>query len=185
MAADHDKARGTGLDGRRADVARRYCHGMTQVEIARALGVNQATVSRDLAAIRAQWRQTMAEEFDSLRCEQLPKIDLAERAAWEGWERSQRDAERTRTRKRTGPDGEHVEVSRTVEGQAGDPGFLQTVLTCIDRRLKLIGGYAQDDAPPPPPELVVRVYESGADLRVLHGGRIVSDNGRAGPAEPD
>jgi predicted transcriptional regulator len=169
------------IQSRRAEVARLYCRGLSQAQIGRALGVTQQQVSLDLKAIRAEWRRVMVAEFDRLRSEQLGKIDACEAAAWEGWERSLRDAERTLTRKRTEPDGEHVEASRSVAGQAGDPRFLQVVDSCIDRRLRLIGGYAQGDAAPPPAELVVRVYGAGADLRVLHGGRVLGGGSDVSP----
>jgi predicted transcriptional regulator len=169
------------IRARRAEVARLYCRGLPQAQIGRALGVTQQQVSLDLKAIRAEWQRVMVAEFDRLRSEQLGKIDACEAAAWEGWERSLRDAERTLTRKRTEPDGEHVEASRSVAGQAGDPRFLQVVDSCIDRRLRLIGGYAQADAAPPPAELVVRVYGAGATLTTLHGGRVFSEADRANP----
>jgi predicted transcriptional regulator len=170
------------IRARRAEVARLYCRGLPQAQIGRALGVTQQQVSLDLKAIRAEWRRVMVAEFDRIRSEQLGKIDACEAAAWEGWERSLRDAERTLTRKtQDAAGGETIEASRTVAGQAGDPRFLQVVDSCIDRRLRLIGGYAQGDAAPTPAELVVRVYGAGADLRVLHGGRVIGERDSASP----
>jgi hypothetical protein len=163
---------------RRAEVATRYCRGQPQRTIAAALGVSQQQISLDMRVVRAEWRRTMADEFDRLKAEQLARIDAVEVAAWEGWERSCADAERTLTRKVTDADGDRIEASRTVAGQAGDPRFLQIIDSCIDRRLRLIGGYPAGDGPPPPSELVIRVYGPGMDLASLHGGRAL--HGRNG-----
>jgi hypothetical protein len=149
---------------RRAAVARLYCQGVVQAKIATVVHVTQQQVSSDLAAIRREWQRVMAEEFDRLKAEQLARIDAAEGAAWKGWRRSLRDAEK-RTVK-TDPDG--TETADTTEGQAGDPRFLQIVLDCVDKRLRLLGGYPRDDAPRPTAELVICHFGPGLSLSGLH-----------------
>lgn len=125
---------------RRRKVAEMYLRGTIQADIARQLGVVQGTVSRDLAAIRADWRQSAVMDFDARKDQELAKIDEVERAAWDGWRRSQEPAETTRAE----ISGDVQKAVKTTEGQAGDPRFLQTVLNCVERRCRILGIDAPD-----------------------------------------
>jgi hypothetical protein len=120
---------------RRREVARRYSRGEAQWEIARALRVNAATVTRDLDAVRKEWRAEALGDLGKVVAEQLARIDECERQAWAGWAKSQENAETLRARKR----GDVAETEKVSKGQAGDPRFLDVVLRCIERRCKLLG----------------------------------------------
>src|SRR5258708_14374148 len=74
---------------RRREVANYALKGWTQAAIARQMHIPQATVSRDLAAMREFWREFPVYDFDRARLEQLQKIDLVEAEAWAAWQRSQ------------------------------------------------------------------------------------------------
>ena len=74
---------------RRREVANLALKGWTQAAIARHMHLPQATVSRDLAAMREFWREFPVYDFDRARLEQLQKIDLVEAEAWAAWQRSQ------------------------------------------------------------------------------------------------
>lgn len=124
----------TAVAARRAIVAERYLRGDFQSAIAKALRVNQGTISRDLEALRQQWRESALQDFDARKAQELAKLDETERAAWQGWERSLRDAEKTVTR--NNDDG--TETTTTIEGQAGDPRFLNVVVSCVERRAELL-----------------------------------------------
>ena len=73
---------------RRMQVAQLVCEGNTQREIARELRVHQATVSRDLAYVRREWRAMANENYESLVGEELAHLAHIQREAWAGWRRS-------------------------------------------------------------------------------------------------
>jgi hypothetical protein len=115
----------------------------------------------------------MAQEYEQLRCEQMAKIDTAERAAWVGWRRSLRVAEKKYAKVTKVGDDARQESGKTEQPQAGDPRFLQVVLACVEARLRLLGAGPGDEGPAGPPELVVRVLGPGLSMRELHGGTVV------------
>lgn len=142
----------TEIAERRQHVAARYLQGEYQSVIAQSLGIDTATVSRDLAAIRQAWLESAVRDFDAAKAEELARIDAVERAAWDGWRKSQEEKQigvleesddpivytdakgvpqvRSKVRKRK---------SMRKEGQAGSPAFLNTILTCIERRCAILG----------------------------------------------
>ncbi len=112
----------------------------------------QATISRDLAAIRAAWLASAVRDFDAARAEELAKIDAVEQQAWIAWERSTEDKEITQQVLIDTPivitdeKGREQVVSKVrkrltsrKEGQAGAPAFLTIILTCIERRCAILG----------------------------------------------
>lgn len=128
---------------RRDEVARRYLQGQTQAEIAAAFGLSQQQISLDLKAVRAAWLASAIRDFDQARAIELARIDEVERAAWDGWRRSMQDKE-VSTQEGVGardPQGRPIitKVTARKEGQAGSPAFLNTVLTCIERRCSILG----------------------------------------------
>jgi Homeodomain-like domain len=90
----HAKGHLEAVAARRAEVARLYYQGWPQHKIGERFGVCRQQITKDLAAIRREWQRVMVQEFDRLKAEQLAKIDAAEVAAWRGWRRSLKDAER-------------------------------------------------------------------------------------------
>lgn len=122
---------------RRQQVAERYLRGEYQSVIAQSVGVDTATVSRDLAAIRAAWLASAIRDFDTAKSQELAKIDEVERAAWGAWERSTQDKEVAV--QEAGADKKIKRASLRKEGQSGNPAFLSTILTCIERRCAILG----------------------------------------------
>src|SRR5262245_52957639 len=93
---------------RRRRVAAAYLRGTPQYEIARQEGLDKSQISRDLAAVRQEWKLAAIRDFDEHKAEQLAKIDAVEETAWQAWDRSRSDAETLHagtTRGRTGKDG--------------------------------------------------------------------------------
>lgn len=125
---------------RRSRVAARYLRGETQWQIARAFEVDQATISRDLAAIRKEWRASAVRDMDEIKARELAKIDEAEAQAWRAWTKSQENAEVLRARVR----GNTSETEKVSKGQAGDPRFLDLVLKCVEKRCLILGVYAPE-----------------------------------------
>lgn len=122
---------------RRQEVAERYLRGEYQSAIAQSFGVDTATISRDLAAIRAQWLAAAVRDFDAAKAQELAKIDEVERAAWAAWERSTQDKEVAV--QEAGADKKLKKATLRKEGQSGNPAFLNTILTCIERRCAILG----------------------------------------------
>jgi len=123
-----------------------------QEQIAASYGLSQAQISKDLAAIRAAWLASAVRDFDTAKAQELAKIDEVERAAWDGWRRSQEEKQIGTIEESDDPivytdvKGEpHVKSkirkrkSMRKEGQSGSPAFLNTILTCIERRCSILG----------------------------------------------
>lgn len=134
----------TTLAARRQQVAAAYLRGEYQADIAVRFGISQQQISLDLKAIRAAWLASAIRDFDQARAEELAKIDQVESEYWQAWERSKKDKEiavqegggdidpqtkRPRIKK----------LSLRKEGQSGNPAYLQGILTCIERRCKILG----------------------------------------------
>ncbi len=117
-----------------------YLQGLLQAEIAARIGVGQATVSRDLKALRKEWLKDSKADFGQAKAKELAKIDRLEREYWQAWRRSCQDAETTTQKGVTAADKvTRKEVSKTAKGQAGDSRFLAGVQWCIERRCKILG----------------------------------------------
>ena len=139
ITMDIHKRRKLNAAERRPIVARQYCEGKTQAEIAAHFGVNQATISRDITAIQGEWLHSSLVDFNEARARELARIDHLERTYWQSWERSLQ-ARKTETGKTVdGNGGQRTEASYREEQTTGDPRFLTGVQWCIDRRCKLMG----------------------------------------------
>lgn len=135
----------------RAEVARLYLTGSTQAAIAAQLDITQQQVSYDLGVIRKRWRASAARDFDALIDEQLAKVDRVEAEYWAAWERSQREAQASLTR-RTEGEGVTTTAEMRREAQVGNPAFLAGVLACVERRCRLLGLDAPTKIAPTSPD---------------------------------
>jgi DNA-binding transcriptional regulator LsrR (DeoR family) len=127
--------RKTNIADRRLKVSEMYLRGMFQTQIAEELGVNQATISRDLEALRKDWRTNSVDNFDQRVQIELAKTDQLELEYWKAWKRSLRNAETVIAS--IGPQG--PTSTRKTVGQSGNPAFLEGVLKCIQKRCDLLG----------------------------------------------
>jgi transcriptional regulator with XRE-family HTH domain len=127
------------INSRQQQVADLYLAGKTQQQIAEAVGVNQATISRDLTALQELWQGVAARAIDAAKGEELAKIDRLEREYWLAWEESR--GKRTITSKKMSEASgtKRAEASTREEDMLGDPRFLAGVQWCIDRRCKILG----------------------------------------------
>jgi hypothetical protein len=126
------------VNHRRNQVAELYVQGRYQAEIGQLLGVTQQQVSLDLKAIQQEWLKASVRNFDTIRAEQLAKIDRIEREAWQAWERSLKQREVT-IQEVTESATRINKVTLRKEGQDGDPRYLQVIQKCIDQRCDLLG----------------------------------------------
>ena len=126
------------INYRRQQVAQLYLAGKYQSEIGQLLGVTQQQISQDLKAVQQQWLAASIRDFDTVKSEQLAKIDAVERAAWAAWERSLQPREVTVQEVIEGEQRTN-KVSLRKERQVGDPRFLERIQKCIDQRCDILG----------------------------------------------
>jgi hypothetical protein len=157
---------------RRKKVAELYLNNVTQPEIAEIVGCGVATVFNDLKWLREQWLAKMSRDFAERKSEELAKIDRMEMEAWNAWEKSKLNKEkvynsheRGRVSKRGRPLPPVIKVVKTVEGQTGDPRYLERIQWCIEMRLKLMGALAKDDGSD---KFVVIDWQSLFNGRAMH-----------------
>jgi BMFP domain-containing protein YqiC len=123
---------------RRRLVAERYLRGQLQHQIAQAFEVTQQQISLDLAAIRREWRKQFAGAYDAIKNRELAKLDMMEREYLDAWERSKKEHQTTRTKRRTGKQAcEEAELKK--EHRDGDPRYMDGALRCVELRLRVIG----------------------------------------------
>jgi predicted transcriptional regulator len=130
---------------RRRIVADLYLHGKTQWEIAGLCGTNQATISRDLKALRAEWLKASVWDVNELIGRELMKIDYLEQEYIAAWDRSKGRKEITATERTDAGNAQRGKASVRHEDRDGNPAFLQGIQWCIEKRCKLLGL----DAPAP------------------------------------
>jgi hypothetical protein len=144
-AAGKPKRNREQIERDRAEIARLVCRGWTRREVGRKLRLSQKMISKELAVIRRRWLEAQAESYDQKVAQDIAKLDHAERAAWEGWERSVGEATETVSRRRVkGRDADGQEIAETEASvtrrlRAGDPRFLQAIIQCIARRAEIRG----------------------------------------------
>jgi hypothetical protein len=160
-----DTAKKTEIAIRRQKVAAAYLRGSTQAEIAVEQAVDQATISRDLKSLRAEWMKSALIDINDAKARELAKVDALEVEYWQAWRRSQEDAESEIT-KMQGDDPNKpgkLEKQRKREGQSGNPAFLKGVEWCINKRCEILGVDApknsrldvtSGDKPLQPPQII-------------------------------
>jgi hypothetical protein len=119
----------------RAAIAEAYLRGVPQYQIAAEVGLSAAQVSRDLGILQREWEARAADRIEAHKAAELAKLDTLERTYWQAWEASTQPQKRTRTADRAG--AKSAEVGSVTRD--GNPAFLSGVLSCIDRRCKILG----------------------------------------------
>lgn len=121
-----------------------YLKGWRQVDIAEELGLSQQQISIDLRTIQKRWRENTTLDLDEAKSKELARLDELEREYWQAWESSK--GERTKSRQestgRVDPKTKKPVADKAMmekEQRDGNPAFLAGVLSCIDRRCKLLG----------------------------------------------
>ena len=126
---------------RRSKVARMLLTGITnQFEITAALGMDvsqRTTISRDVTAIKAEWRESAIRDFNEAKGRELEKLEVLEREYWEAWERSKAPKHTLRFRRRNAEE-EDSESEIRKEPRDGNPAFLDGVLRCIQKRCDIL-----------------------------------------------
>lgn len=110
---------------------------MSATEISEVLGVHISTATRDLAAIKAEWREEMMLDVDAVLARDLAELGMVKQEAWRAYAMSLEKGDETVTEQEIG-DGK---VLRTVVTQNPKPdlGALKMVAGCIERKRKILG----------------------------------------------
>jgi predicted transcriptional regulator len=131
----------------REHVATLYLKGWSQSEIANYLEVSQPLISKELKAIKAKWHSEQLEQYEFYIAQELDRLRLIEKEAWEAWERSKQTKEQTLSEKlrSASPDDLDLEtgaaklkIQRRTIDQVGDPKFLEQLLKVHQARAKLL-----------------------------------------------
>jgi len=121
---------------RRQRVAELRLQGWSQSAIADELQIRQATISSDLKTVERSWRESAIRDFDAAREQELQRIGMIERNAWDGWKRSCQPLQSATV---DGQAADSQKAKRTVKNQSGQARFLEVVIQCIEKRTKLLG----------------------------------------------
>jgi DNA-binding CsgD family transcriptional regulator len=114
---------------RRRQVATLALARVPQQDIARQLAVSEATISRDLRTVRADWGAAAVADLDTLIQQERAVLDADERrwrTQWAGWMPKQDE-----TTGKTPPP--------TAEQTAGQARCYDRILAIMERRAKLLG----------------------------------------------
>ena len=122
-----------------AKLAELYLHGFSTADMAVRLGLTRRTVQAELSAIRKGWRTRTHLDFQSALFQQLDRIDLIEKYAYDGWERSLGQVS-VETRQATASSSGQVTRATVRTGNGvGDRGFLAQMAWCVEQRCKILG----------------------------------------------
>jgi hypothetical protein len=128
-------------------ISQMYLKGELQADIDESLGLSQATISRALTALQADWRASALIDINEAKARELAKIDTLELEYWTAWKRSQEDAESEITKMQGNPPKPNeanplpakMETQKKREGQSGNPAFLRGIEWCINKRCEILG----------------------------------------------
>jgi transposase len=138
-----------------------YLKGWSLSQISRELKVARSTISKDIAAIREEWRCSRADSFHSEQLHELARIDAIEREVWAQWESSKAEEVTTRAETEvliTEENGRQVRkpgaerVIRVTKIRNADPRYMDTIRWCVEMRCKLLGLLAPCKMAAPPLE---------------------------------
>lgn len=132
------------LVARFSTVRKMLLQGAASTEIADKLKISTIVVNRITKEVFEDLKERMGQDFQLQVAQQLGRIELVERAAWEGWEASKLKE----SKEESTTDGEHAHstTKQKTETSAGNPVFLKTILECVEKRSKLLGLDAIPDA---------------------------------------
>jgi hypothetical protein len=116
----------------------------------RGIVVVQSVLSKDITAIREEWKESRVSDFESARDYARNAALATLRESWAGWEKSKEDQVTTRrvitSKPKQGDTAgalEHAPVMIERKSSAGNPEFLTRAQAAIDELCKIDGLYAK------------------------------------------
>ena len=135
----------------KATIARMILQGKTHQEIANYLELDRSMVSREVTAIRQEWKQSSIRDFDEARGQKLAELELVKGELWQAWQESKAQKETTlKERIASLGDGnsresdKRLKISTRHQTARGDAVYLGGVLNCVKEQAKLLGLYPQE-----------------------------------------
>lgn len=107
-------------------IAARYLRGEHLTDISKDIGISYPTIINDIKLLSNRWQKASIADIAKAKAAEIAKIQEVEKAAWEAWQ-----ASKTKT---VVSNGEPIDLD-----DAGNAKFLDIVLSCIDKRLKILG----------------------------------------------
>jgi hypothetical protein len=160
------------IESRRCQVADLFLRGVKrQIELARRIGVNRSTISRDLRVLNDRWKASGVRDLDAAKGQELERLDQLEREAWQAWEKSKGAHETTTTEQTSTGAGERVKAAIRKDEQCGDPRYLTVVQWCVEQRCRLLGLHAPHKGAPAAPD--------GCEAPLIQIVEVALSNGRA------
>lgn len=123
---------------RRRSVARYLAvnGAVTAKEMSEALGISKSTASRDIAAVKRQWRAEMIADMDAVIARDLAELGMVKAEAWRCYVESCEVGETTTVVEET-KDGVFEKVSTT--NPKASLHALKLVQSCIEKRRRILG----------------------------------------------
>ena len=122
---------------------RLHLKGKTEHEITDILNAERPyeltrnQIHYDLASLAAEWRAEAKSDKADAIAREFAHIKVLQGTYWSAWERSLEEKTKTRTEKTTGTGAGKASVEK--ESLFGNPSYLAGVMSCIERRCKLLG----------------------------------------------
>jgi hypothetical protein len=141
----------------RIDIAKLYVQGYGPTYIAhwmsenRSYSLSVATISRDIAVVKREWREQYLPDIDAMKAVELARLDSLIQEAWAGWYASRKTKETSETEQmtqetkaKTGSVAKPIYYEETKsklkqEQRDGDYRFLEMIDKCINRRCRILG----------------------------------------------
>lgn len=123
-------------------IAALYLEKRSINEIAQTIGRTRQTVYADIRAIESRWFAATDRLTFERKAEELARIDRIELLSWEGYYRSIKTHEQTKTVLEEGAQGTKRKAESRKEELIGDPRWLDRIAWCVEQRAKILGLYA-------------------------------------------
>lgn len=109
---------------------------MSATAISDMLGISLSTATRDLAAIKAAWREEMIEDVEAMLARDIAELGMVKQEAWRVYAKSVEEGLTVVTEQDT-PGG--MIVTTTTTDPKPDLNALKMVQSCIEKKRKLLG----------------------------------------------
>lgn len=132
-----------------------YLQGYSHQAIANRLNegrpyeLTRRQISYDIEEVRKRWIEGQREKYDAYVNQELARIDIFEREAWEAWRASGGKISEETIIEQLRSIGEDkspelivTEIKRHIKDSVGDPRFLEAVFKAQQERRKILGIYA-------------------------------------------
>lgn len=127
--------------------------GKTQQEIANFLELDRSMISREVKAIKQEWKQSSLRDFDEERGQKLAELELVKVELWAAWHESKTAQETTSIEKTGLADSEKnssslasARIKHLLRKQTkpGDVSYMSGIVNCIKEQSKLLGLYPEE-----------------------------------------